>query len=116
MIWIKLLRMSALGHKQTLQCKTACPLYPNSGQVQCNSECPLSANGGHALASRLNKEAANWGGLLTFSLFYSFLCGINTGGNLPPVVTVFEMVGACSRLARSDRLTITLISPVVIPT
>ena len=41
------------------------------------------------------KGAANRGGLLTFSLFYSFLCCINTGGNLPPAITVLDITGAC---------------------
>ena len=61
------------------------------------------------------KEAANRGGLLTFSLFYSFLCRINTGGNLPPSITVIDMTRAGNRAARSERHPITFGGLVVIP-
>ena len=47
------------------------------------------------------KGAANRGGLLTFSLFYSFLCRTNTGGNLPPAITVLSN-RACNRF-RNER-------------
>jgi hypothetical protein len=50
------------------------------------------------------------------ALFYSVLCRINTCGNLPPVITVFDMAVARSRASRSPRHPITFGGLVVIPT
>ena len=57
-------------------------------------------------------------GSYSFILFlsYSFLFRINAVGNSLPAITVLDMAGACNRVTRSDRLTITFGSSVVIPT
>ncbi|MGA8934805.1 MAG: hypothetical protein WB522_11120, partial [Pseudolabrys sp.] len=51
---------------------------------------PCRTNGCH-------EQSIGKAALLFFSLFCSFLCRINTCGNLTPVITVFDMTGACSR-------------------
>ena len=57
-------------------------------------------------------------GSYSFILFlsYSFLFRINAVGNSLPAITVLDMAGACNRVTRSERLTITFGSSVVIPT
>jgi hypothetical protein len=42
--------------------------------------------------------------LLNFSLFYHFLCRINTCGNLQPAVAVCDMSGAPSRWSPADHI------------
>src|SRR5215831_1808277 len=40
--------MSAMGQKLTVQCKEACPLYPQKRHQMRHMECPLWANSGHS--------------------------------------------------------------------
>ena len=93
---------------------------PKSGRVQCNSACPLCANSGHrACEPPKNKQATHRGApnlFFPFSLFYSFLCHINTGGNVPPAVTVLDILVACNRIGRGQRHPITFGGLLVIPT
>jgi hypothetical protein len=77
----------------------------NSDQILRRSEMTRCANSG--LTPYL---------FFSFSLFYGFLCRINTCGNLPPVIPVFDMTVACNRVGRSERHPITFGGLLVIPT
>ena len=108
-----------------MQCKNPCPLYPEyrprkrtsanghvcftpeSGHVQRNGPCLLRATSGHP---------RTWAGLFAFSLFYSILCRINAGGDLPPVITVLDMTSAYNCIGRIECHPITFGGLVVIPT
>src|SRR4029079_151008 len=54
--------------------------------------------------------------LFCFPLFYSFLCRINTCGNLLPAITVPDITAADNRVGRSESHPITFGGLVVIPT
>ena len=110
--------MSALGQKQTFAVQyVMSALHPKADMCDAKRDVRFVPKADIALASRLKGRQPRQPYLFfCFSLFYSFICRINTCGNLPPAITVFDMTVARNRASRSERHPITFGGPLVIPT